>query len=1772
MSNINDLGRRLQEIQQRLNNIHEAFKGVSKEGEQLNIDFTPLKSGLEYVDKLLSAWERSSGDLSSAISRDADQMATSITEVASAYEKALRAIETLKGQIVPGAGAGSVEDIRSSLISGRLRLGKSYETEIGGESRIIQQIIDASTGKFTGSRLEQQGQDFATFAAEAQKFLEPLREIKILSPDIAEDIKRMSESVKEFSEAYPGSSASNLLTVFDDITRRLKITSTAADALQKVFSDLFQEFEKIVQSPAPTDKVEAYREFLSTLAPDVQSAMISQGQLRGFKGSPILERGQGEGGVLNAKIVGDWEQAVRKLGNEFDTSAENVERLVQHIGEYLQSVGRGYEEVRVLSTELDGLTGRYKVLIETVDRAGNVITDFSGRVEVDAATGEVRAGFRSGQQFEGRAQGDWVRENLDYVRQIYSTARGQLETEVSNLLEQEGIRGVELAKTQINEFTGEIELLINYIRQLGDGTEKTESIFRRFGTTIEEGVMRVTAPEDPAVARLQGISNQFSPGGRERFTANLFESMGDTFQIEHIRGAYHDVASGLIRVQLAAESTSGVMSNLNLTFDRQGRLVDDTSTRYKGFSEALNEAVARVLRYAIAANLVYSAINQLRELPGVLADLDQSLSRISTMTPLTREQTGRFFDSAVQLAKEYNFELQEVLQTSEKALQVSGQGGTEQALILMGDALLYAKISGQALTTSLDTMLASLNQTGMALTEGRELLESWIVLSRQLGVDLQSFATVYASVGSLATQVLSSDVDEAIDQFNAMISVMELSTGMSDDQLSSFFKTSFASFASPEVIKSLQNYGIEVKDAAGNTRDLYDVFEEIYALTVQYGAATPGALTAISSLLGRGGARQAAQVTTLIQEWGKVKTATEISREAAVDYDAFMEELLTNLSSNMTSLQNSFQSLLMSLGDAGLTSLLSNLTGVIEKLVNVFDNFDESLGSTSVQLLILLPALLKVRSAIASLASRELEEGVTLFSGQGIFRNFGAYMDASKIPLGETENWAYALAAGITTSLTAALSGDEAGMAISRGLASAIAMGLGTAVGGPVVGVAVAQMVQVLFSLIQTEMEKYDLLRTLYEDQDLSGLVSESRAGEILRRDVLGTGERRSLEALAATALRATDTPGGRPTGQLLMQRAEELAATAGPLQEAAQLYLNLQVELSEQEKMEAEAEVEALAERLTTNLTAERFSKISFGFDSFTDYTQSEEYLRGIERLQETAFRRFAIDQTLSRRDYSAITEPGGALFTTAPNMAKAAWDNFGESVEGVSGSFQDLEMNFHDVIELFAFTGEMSSFVGGEVSKLSQMKTATIEGTVSVEEYREEWERVWILIQLLSDELERSIASGLSMPGFIDWRDTTPDQRAAAIRNARVYQDAFADTLGWMEDEYEAWQNQLDPLYLRIDDAEFEELSEGIAQWALQLGMEASKAFDEGFNIRRLKDLSPDMWSEFERLNRYWVEYIARARGTDSASLLESEGETFNFVLGEGNELRSILSVGEAINFVLQDILEVEQKQLEGMWNIPDGATFWVPLTSLFYQNQGGAGVPTLPEVAQLEKAGEDLSGSSVQLNESGDRLKSAAEVFMDLATFRWGEAEADLGPRPDASDVGAAWKSSEMTPELIWEWLKRGSRGTEGPFRDTVAEREARLSDLEEGPFTSEATEAILRLSDAIQDRFPSQRQQTSPMMDFLQSPLESLKEMFLNLTERFSPLSSADTVPTGLTEVTVNVPEPSKIDVESSVNVQLIMNERVIAQVVQRYLAREAKRTIKERTITATIGRV
>jgi hypothetical protein len=329
--------------------------------------------------------------------------------------------------------------------------------------------------------------------------------------------------------------------------------------------------------------------------------------------------------------------------------------------------------------------------------------------------------------------------------------------------------------------------------------------------------------------------------------------------------------------------------------------------------------------------------------------------------------------------------------------------------------------------------------------------------------------------------------------------------------------------------------------------------------------------------------------------------------------------------------------------------------------------------------------------------------------------------------------------------------------------------------------------------------------------------------------------------------------------------------------------------------------------------------------------------------------------------------------------------------------------------------------------VTQINTLEDALVTaGTISPEDVPKTKREIEELKNALAELYKLAQTQGqepFKFRGFSDYSDYTQAEFDEIINKAKELQDSYFEYLGIPE---EVWKEAIDA-WVAYNKEGFDEVSDVYQQFVqmVKARMDEAKKASETFNLQRLKDVSPDKIPELNRLVRYWETTLSSVPGYAE----QAESQPFNLLFGEENVAHRLITTQEALRFAIEDLTEVEKKQLEGMWNIPEGATVMVPLQSLYYAPKGGGGlqVPETPG-ATFGGAGElglggEFDAPANKMDTAADKMLQASEMQSQQKYTMWEKAKEAFpeGFGPEESMWGKAkrlWPEGGFGPRLSEE----------------------------------------------------------------------------------------------------------------------------------------------------------
>ena len=126
---------------------------------------------------------------------------------------------------------------------------------------------------------------------------------------------------------------------------------------------------------------------------------------------------------------------------------------------------------------------------------------------------------------------------------------------------------------------------------------------------------------------------------------------------------------------------------------------------------------------------------------------------------------------------------------------------------------------------------------------------------------------------------------------------------------------------------------------------------------------------------------------------------------------------------------------------------------------------------------------------------------------------------------------------------------------------------------------------------------------------------------------------------------------------------------------------------------------------------------------------------------------------------------------------------------------------------------------------------------------------------------------------------------------------------------------------------------LHQEFLQWELQAYKKAQQELENSFNFQNLRNVEISQKGRLQQAINYYTALLKKYGFNEKNDLIT--------VLFKDNQVGQLIGSNTALQLALQDLTSVEKKQLDGLYNLPGGATAFVPLQagqllSNYTQNQ--------------------------------------------------------------------------------------------------------------------------------------------------------------------------------------------------------------------------------------------
>lgn len=1249
---------------------------------------------------------------------------------------------------------------------------------------------------------------------------------------------------------------------------------------------------------------------------------------------------------------------------------------------------------------------------------------------------------------------------------------------------------------------------------------------------------------------------------------------------------------GGIQQLLFRGQQGGINQNFRTYVDPTGKSTPGLSSQFRTFGSDILRDIGQFTKWSIAVAAVYTPIQKLGELLTNMVDIQSRLADATIAANIPFERSGEIFDEAYQAAQRAGEGIAGVVDAYSQAYRAAGryedqQERNQKTTDLLNSSLILSKLSTLEQAEAIDTLSAALLQSEMELDQGEVLLNKWVRVSQIANVEIAALATGVAVLGDSAE---AAGLD--IDHLNGLIAVLSEQSISGSKEAANTAKALIGAYQGDKAEATLTKYGFALRKTNGEVRDFLDVYREL-ATAREQGLLSEANVSEIATALGGGGSRRAKDVAALINSQDRLnkiaKESSLIAGDSTLAQDSLSKKLET-VETASTRLSNSFMSLAQTLGnEGGLLDTFTDLLNLLNTLVTGFDKLFESLGRAGPILTTALAGMFalsrispsRTLTMMAGLGAN-ITSGATYGGGQFIPGGGRAPAGGLVIPPGVTSNYGGGIAGigrgmmtdvmlmaggyrnagawrgggllgllGVGASAISNVRQGEGDRAAGNAIGGVIGGAIGAYLGGPAglaIGANIGSAVGDSFvsSVLEFEPEFEKFFNKFLVDGGPSeagtALDSETRRNTLSQQALESSGYG-PLELAFDEFLVKTDDF----FGDILGDWARVLPnIDRENFSKESLIYANISPEM--RKKLQNELEIEQA-----------RSGKANV-------YLQPE-FEEDRKRLQQEAIRererqlnRLSAGE-ISSGEFGKITERLAGF----PAVAIRGMEAFGEEFISASKDIEDATDAYEaflfittygaqeqiDIIGKYATDIEyLGKLIDGFNNDLVGTKAELSIGDIDIES-KKQLEDLKNSLKLEAGTAISTIAAQIRLqqtrlPNIVgSATEATPQTDIDLIKQqAKELQDQFYTDMDLSTDAIEYLTENLEDFAVLVGDAadnHFQTIS-GIDQkfWdaAQKLLAEQNKlASDNKLGLQQFD------------VDRATLERLAG----QSIALGSSWAEKFNYdfkpedqiAISQEGIVKPLHADFRILALLLEKIVDQNQKQLDGQYNIPEGATFWVPLTAAYYRNTGNNGD------TDISKWLSELDTES--LDTAGNELQAAAQSLMDAA-----------GAQKDAFITDAVGGPLVKKPFFAGEYdYPAQPKEPEKPFfsggMQDVYDTINRLLDFE--PKLDDKEKVYQSFRSKEQEYYPTKEPadtglETSAITSFF----NSLREFLTGLGFRSTNVDPAKINSLPAQTSAQNVPvQQTRLDLKMENTTNLIVDGRVLASIVKPFLANDLIRT-------------
>ena len=401
------------------------------------------------------------------------------------------------------------------------------------------------------------------------------------------------------------------------------------------------------------------------------------------------------------------------------------------------------------------------------------------------------------------------------------------------------------------------------------------------------------------------------------------------------------VQTGLEASIQAAAQKAG--RNLKINLGANSRSIDALAQplgRITGkadeFTKSMEAANARVLAFGASVGVLSAITRGFRELVKTTVEVEKSLANINSILNVSAANLDKFKKQIFDVARNTEQTFDTVAQA---ALELSRQGlKAEEVTKRLNDSMILARLSGLGAAEAVSGLTAAINSFNSQGLTSAEVLNKIAAAAVKAAVSEKDLIEGIKRSGAVAIEA-----GVTFDELVGVISALQQQTARGGSVIGNSLKTIFTRLQSLEKLKTMQDLGVEITNAAGEvlpaTKLIQNLGQAIQSLP------DTRKLQIAENLVGK---FQIAPFLAILRDYNsETQIAIDITRVAAnATTEAYGRNVTLNktLSAAINEATTNLKELANTLGEIGVTESLQNVLGFFNSLVSKIQEVLEGEG------------------------------------------------------------------------------------------------------------------------------------------------------------------------------------------------------------------------------------------------------------------------------------------------------------------------------------------------------------------------------------------------------------------------------------------------------------------------------------------------------------------------------------------------------------------------------------------------------------------------------------------------------------------------------------------------------------------------------------------------------------------------------------------------------------------------------------------------------------